>query len=94
MSIKATVNKQMCSTPFGIKDQFGLALSLHENVDFVLNAFRHQRSVRPRAGLHHHLRQPCSTPFGIKDQFGSGKKIVVPSDNLCSTPFGIKDQFG
>ena len=36
----------MCSTPFGIKDQFGRVVQLRRCAAKVLNAFRHQRSVR------------------------------------------------
>ena len=39
-----------CSTPFGIKDQFSLLAVSHKYYyDWVLNAFRHQRSIQHTA---------------------------------------------
>ena len=60
----------------------------------MLNAFRHQRSVRVDHAYLSFVLLACSTPFGIKDQFGPNRPGRMSVDDRCSTPFGIKDQFG
>ena len=84
----------MCSTPFGIKDQFGTggirplkAISSAQRLSASKISSDNRRSPGRGASM-------CSTPFGIKDQFGRRFPVAPERTDRCSTPFGIKDQFG
>ena len=82
-----------CSTPFGIKRMvhgpFGRGVRTGGR---VLNAFRHQRWMRPSwLRARNYFSGMCSTPFGIKGWSILGT-IMSPDQRMrCSTPFGIKE---
>jgi len=84
----------LCSTPFGIKDQFGDGqVSGEEWGDLCSTPF----------GIKDQFGQPLGQrpPLSIRAQRLSASKISsegnlgrCPKGHVCSTPFGIKDQFG
>ena len=83
-----------CSTPFGIKE--GCASRAYSRVLIasycVLNAFRHQRGLRPpRASWQSAAVYLCSTPFGIKEGCAPRRPAPLFRWVSCSTPFGIKE---
>jgi len=60
---------------------------------FVLNAFRHLRSIHGANPSFKAAITGCSTPFGISDPF---TLVLLRCEDLywkCSTPFGISDPF-
>ncbi|AOY57184.1 uncharacterized protein Dmul_04090 [Desulfococcus multivorans] len=84
----------MCSTPFGIGDRCGHDERHERDIQRVLNAFRHRRSVRMKSITWTALTKMCSTPFGIGDRCGTYTPDFILKNGMCSTPFGIGDRCG
>ena len=58
-----------CSTPFDISDPFTCGLLKPYPAGFVLNAFRHRRSIHSITDTTHVVADMCSTPLDISDPF-------------------------
>ena len=80
----------VCSTPFGITGCYADPREGDSGgPDYVLNAFRHHRVLRPERERDYEQGLECSTPFGITGCYAKPSAIASNSAATCSTPFGI-----
>ena len=86
--------KEMCSTPFGIKDLFTMVGGLERNSLITCSTpFGIKDLFTGTTGTIPCPSTWCSTPFGIKDLFTERDQLARECLRACSTPFGIKDLF-